>query len=348
MRILVTGNLGYVGSVLVGYLRQQHPDAEIMGLDLGFFAPFLSSKIALPERALNGQLFKDVRAIKFEDLQDVDAIVHLAAISNDPMGKQYETVTGEINYQSSIALAKLAKEAGVKNYVFASSCSVYGFTEGGPRVETDTLNPLTAYAQSKIDTERHLAELDRGDMVITCLRFATACGMSPRLRLDLVVNDFVACALSSGEITVLSDGSPWRPLIAVSDMTRAIDWAIQRRQENGGGYLAINAGSNEWNYQVRDLAHTVAKAVPGTKVSINTQTLPDKRSYQVDFSLFAQLAPQYQPQETLQTAIEGLVDGLRAVHFSDENFRTGEFIRLKTVEHLQQQQFIDANLNWLR
>ena len=205
------------------------------------------------------------------------AVVQLAAISNDPMGNRFEKPTMDINQGSAVSIAKAASDAGVKNYVFASSCSVYGIALGGPRKESDDLNPITAYAKSKIGAERELAELDT-DMTITCLRFATACGMSDRLRLDLVLNDFVACALSQGEITVLSDGSPWRPLIDVADMARAIDWAVSRPADNGGRYLAMNAGADECNYQVRDLANAVADAVPGTKVSINLDAPADSRS----------------------------------------------------------------------
>ena len=168
---------------------------------------------------------------------------------------------------------------------------MYGCAEGGARKEIDATNPLTAYARSKIGTENALKQMDLNGMTVTCLRFATACGMSDRLRLDLVLNDFVACAVTSGEITVLSDGSPWRPLIDVEDMARAIAWAIARPSSQGGRFLAVNVGRDEWNYRVRDLAEAVATAVPGTKVSINTEAPPDQRSYKVDFSLFKALAP---------------------------------------------------------
>jgi len=169
-------------------------------------------------------------------------------------------------------------------------------------------------------------------MVITCLRFATACGMSDRLRLDLVLNDFVACALAMGEISVLSDGSPWRPLIDVRDMARAIDWGITRGAGAGGQFVAVNVGTDDRNYQVRDLANAVSEAVPGTAVSINKATLPDTRSYKVDFSLFASLAPAHQPQVTLRQSIDMLSDGLRRMGFADPDFRNSSFIRLKVLE----------------
>ena len=202
--------------------------------------------------------FGDIRDFPPDLLDGVDAVVHLAAISNDPMGKEFEAVTEAINEKASIALAQMAQERGVGTFVFASSCSIYGAAEGSPRRETDPLNPLTAYARSKVAMENALRSSNAGRMTVTCLRFATACGMSDRLRLDLVLNDFVASALATGEITVLSDGTPWRPLIDVADMARAIEWAIGRSSEHGGRFLVVNAGSQAGNYQVRDLAEVVS------------------------------------------------------------------------------------------
>jgi nucleoside-diphosphate-sugar epimerase len=234
MRILITGNIGYVGPVLTRFLRENISDAELFGFDAGFFGHSLTGVEALPEILLDQQVFGDIRELPPKLLDGTDAVVHLSAVSNDPMGNKFEAVTGDINQQASVRLAKLAAERGVRNFVFASSCSMYGYAEGGARKESDPTNPLTAYARSKIGAEKAFAELDLGKMTITSLRFASACGMSDRLRLDLVLNDFVACAIASGEITVLSDGTPWRPLIDVEDMARAISWAIVRRPENGG------------------------------------------------------------------------------------------------------------------
>ena len=240
-------------------------------------------------------------------------------------------MTEAINQGSSIAFAKAAAAAGVKNFVFASSCSVYGVAAGGARREQDPLNPMTAYAHSKIGTEQALAELDT-DMVITSLRFATACGMSDRLRLDLVLNDFVAGALSGGAITVLSDGTPWRPLIDTQDMARAIEWACARPTANGGRLLTVNAGSDDRNYQVRELAERVAAAVPGTSVSINTDAPADSRSYKVDFTLFGELAPDHQPQVNLDQSIAELVAGLKRMGFADPDFRSSPMIRLRVLQ----------------
>jgi nucleoside-diphosphate-sugar epimerase len=208
------------------------------------------------------------------------------------------------------------------------------------------VNPLTAYARSKIDTEQALVQMPRGNMVISCLRFATACGMSDRLRLDLVLNDFVASALATGKITVLSDGSPWRPLIDVADMARAVEWAIGREENEGGGFLTVNAGSNQWNYQVKELAEAVARMVPDTTVEINSAAPPDKRSYRVDFSLFAKLAPAHAPQVTLEDSIKRLSIGLREMHFADADFRNSQSMRLKVLEAHIANGRLDENLRW--
>jgi nucleoside-diphosphate-sugar epimerase len=346
MRILITGNMGYVGPVLARHLRQRDPNVELIGFDASFFAHCLTGAMVFPESLLDKQYFGDIRDFPEALLSGVDAVVHLAAISNDPMGVKFEAVTDEINYKASVRIADLARRNGVKNFVFASSCSVYGAASRAARTEADEVNPLTAYARSKIATERALEALDNGSMIITCLRFATACGMSDRLRLDLVLNDFAACAIALGEITVLSDGTPWRPLIDVKDMARAIEWAAVRSVSSGGEFLVVNAGADVWNYQVKDLAEAVAEAVPGTKVSINTSAPPDKRSYRVDFSRFASLAPDHVPQVTLGRSIEALKAGLVSMGFADGNFRNSQNIRLKVLDgHIASRRLLPS-LRW--
>lgn len=347
MKILITGNTGYIGPVVSRHLRQALPDVQITGYDNGYFAHCLTGAPALPETSLLAQYWGDVREIPDELLDGMDAVIHLAAVSNDPMGKRFETVTEDINYGSSHAIAQKALEHGVKRFVFASSCSMYGYAEGGPRKEDDALNPLTAYARSKVATEQALAAMAGSGMVTTALRFSTACGWSDRIRLDLVLNDFVACAIASKEITVLSDGSPWRPLIDVKDMARSMEWALTRDPGEGGEHLAINVGCKEWNYQVRDLAEAVAAAVPGTSVSINTDAPPDKRSYRVDFSRYESMAPQHQPQVSLEQAIDEIKQGLEGMSFSDANFRASQYMRLKVIEkHIAEQRLSEA-LRWL-
>ena len=344
MKILITGNMGYVGPEVAKYLRARRPDAILHGFDNAYFAHCLTGCSIVPERYLDKQFYGDVRDGAF-DLQGYDAVVQLAAISNDPMGDKFKSVTLEINQNTTISLARAAAAAGVKNFVFASSCSVYGIADSRPRRETDPLNPITAYAKSKIGAEQELAGLDT-DMVVTSLRFATACGMSDRLRLDLVLNDFAACALSRGQILVLSDGSPWRPLIDVLDMARAIDWAIERSSNTGGRYLAVNAGSDDRNYQVRELARAVAAAMPGTDVSINTSAPVDSRSYKVDFGLFRSLAPDHQPVITLEQSIQNLIAGLKKMNFRDSDFRSSDLMRLKVLQQHIDSGRLNENLEW--
>ncbi|MDH4230743.1 MAG: SDR family oxidoreductase, partial [Nitrospirota bacterium] len=249
-------------------------------------------------------------------------------------------------YKASIGLAEKAKRAGVKSFVYASSCSMYGYAADGPRTEESPLNPLTAYARSKVQTERDLEKIAGGNFTATSLRFSTACGMSERLRLDLVLNDFVAGAVASKKITILSDGTPWRPLINIRDMARAIDWAVGRSPSNGGEFLAVNVGSDEWNYQVRDLAEAVAKVIPDLDVSINKDAQPDKRSYRVSFGLFRQLAPAYQPEVDLITTIRELKEGLEGMGFQDGDFRNSRFMRLKVLSHFRERGLLSENLEW--
>ena len=347
MKVLITGNLGYIGPTLTRHLREVKPDLYLVGLDQGYFAQCLSGPSVFPEVRLNQQWFADVRSLQPHHLEGFDAVVHLAAISNDPMGKTFEKVTHEINCESSISIAAMAKEAGVRNFVFASSCSVYGAGGDGAKRENDALNPLTAYAKSKIGTEDGVRNLADDHFVVTCLRFATACGFTDRTRLDLVLNDFVAGAVSTGEINILSDGTPWRPLIHVEDMARAIEWALIRPADLGGAFLAVNAGSDEWNYQISDLAKAVQQVVPDTKITLNTKAVPDKRSYKVNFDLFRELAPDHQPRVSLKEAVEGLKNGLLNIGFNDSNFRNSEYIRLNVLSSHMENNRIDSDLNWI-
>lgn len=347
MKVLVTGNLGYVGPVVARHLRDMHPGITLVGFDAGFFALSAAGAAPYPNDTIDLQHFGDVRDLPQALLESVDAVVHLAAISNDPMGNTFERITGEINHRATLALAEKAAQAGVSHFVFASSCSVYGCAPGAPRREGDDLDPQTAYARSKVASEQALADL-ASDMTITSLRFATACGLSDNLRLDLVLNDFVATALTRGEILVLSDGTPWRPLIDVRDMARAIAWGIARDPREGGRVLAVNAGSSERNYQVRDLAHAVARELPGTTVSINDAAPPDRRSYKVDFSLFKALAPAHQPQITLQHSILMLKEHLAGAQPIVRDACHPPYIRLKVLEHLLATGRLTPELRWAR
>ncbi|MEL6924298.1 MAG: SDR family oxidoreductase [Bacteroidota bacterium] len=344
MKILITGNLGYVGPGLVKELRRFHPESTLIGYDIGYFAKFITNDRISPEAFLDVQYYGDVRNFNTDILEGVDVVVSLAAISNDPIGNRFAAVTHDINYEANINIAREAKARGVRKFVFASSCSVYGAAEDAPRTESSALNPLTAYAKSKVMSEETLSTMASEDFQVTCLRFATACGMSERLRLDLVLNDFVAGALTSKEITILSDGTPWRPLINVLDMSRAIRWAVERENENGGTYVVLNTGSNQWNYQVKDLAYAVQELLPEVKVSVNQNAEPDKRSYRVNFDLFESLAPDHQPIHDLKASIKGLVDGLTAINFQDAQYRESELIRLNVIRALLEQGAMDNQL----
>ena len=348
MKILITGNMGYVGPSVINQLRASYPGSTLVGFDMGYYGNCITNAYIFPECRIDVQYFGDMRQFPAEILNNVDAIVHLAAISNDPIGNKFEEVTLDINYRASVNLAKKAKEAGVKTFVFAASCSMYGSADESARTERSSLNPLTAYAKSKVFTERDLEPLASDRFKVTSLRFSTACGWSDRLRLDLVLNDFVAGAVSSGRITILSDGKPWRPLINVKDMARAVDWAIRRELEAGGAFLAVNIGSDEWNYQVKDLAEAVAAVLPGTDVSINKDAQPDKRSYRVNFELFRKLAPTYQPTTNLTESVKELKNGLEAMGFKDGEFRNSRYMRLKILTELQEKGFLNEKLQWIK
>lgn len=346
MRILIIGNMGYVGPGTVKQLRTTYPEAELIGYDMGYFANHLTNTKVLPEVRLNKQIIGDVRNFPAELLEGIDAIVYLAAISNDPMGAVYADITLEVNYRSAVRIAGLARAAGVKAFVYASSCSIYGAADDYPKTETDTLAPLTAYAKSKVAAETGLAKLASKDFTVTCLRFATACGMSDRLRLDLVLNDFVAGAIISKEINILSDGTPWRPLINVKDMAIALEWGVGREASNGGEFLVVNTGTSSWNYQVKDLAKAVSEIVPGCRVTVKTDAPPDKRSYKVNFDLYKKLAPNHQPVHNLKVTINELYESIKNMRLADANFRDSNFMRLKILTSLRAEKYVDENLTW--
>jgi nucleoside-diphosphate-sugar epimerase len=349
VNVLVTGNLGYVGSVLTRYLAERYPSFKIIGFDAGFFAHCLTSDDAVPERYCAVQHFGDIREIDLEVLRGVDVVVHLAAVSNDPIGNMFEAVTMSVNRDATVRLANLCTLAGVSRFIFASSCSVYGSAGDHLRSELDAVNPVTAYARSKVESEIALGDVASRGLTVTNLRFATACGMSARLRLDLVLNDFVASAVLLGKIAILSDGLPWRPLIDVEDMARAVDWAISRTEGVGGRVLALNTGSQSANLQILSLANAVAHAFgPACSVEVNPDSISDKRSYQVDFSEFRRLAPDHQPAVSLESSIERLRIGLERMSFRDARFRDSAFIRLNVLRDHISLGRLDKSLRWQR
>lgn len=325
MKILVVGHQGYIGAVLGLYLRRLWPEAELVGLDTGYYA-------TADVPGYDKHIKADIRDVEAPLLAGVDGVVALAAISNDPMSAAYAQATDAINRAASVRLAALCARAGVRRFVLASSCSVYGFAEGLVS-ESAALQPQTAYASSKVAAEDEIAALELGQMSVTCLRFATACGWSERLRLDLALNDFVASALKTGAIFLRSDGTAWRPFIDVVDMSRAIAWAAERE----GGILRVNVGAV--NIQIRDLAQQVAE-LTGACVRFADGAVADQRSYRVDFSLFRRLAPRHQPQVTLAESIAQLRQGLQAglpLLFP---------IRLHRLRELTEAGLVDTNLRW--
>jgi len=260
------------------------------------------------------------------------------------MGNNFSDVTDEINSKASEEIAKKSKEAGVKKFIFASSCSMYGSTDNNKKKESDSLKPLTAYAKSKVLAEKKLKKLSTSRFNVICLRFATACGYSKNIRLDLVLNDFVASAMVNKEVVVLSDGSPWRPMIHVKDMARAINWGLEQKIKDP--FLTVNAGSNAMNYQIKDIAKKVGKLIEGVNVSINSAALPDKRSYKVNFSKFERMNKKFKPIYNLEKSIIDLRNNYKKNKFKTKDFRNSQYIRLKVLEKLISNKSLNNNLYW--
>ena len=345
MSYLITGNLGYVGTIASQFLKKKYPEKKIIGYDLGLFGNLIKGVNYNPDFFLDFQHIADVRSFDENILKDIDHVIHLAAISNDPIGNKFEKITNEINFKASIDILKKSIKMKVKTFTFASSCSVYGDGSSHPRSESDELKPLTAYARSKIDFEEASKSISLEQTTLTSLRFATACGFSPRVRLDLVLNDFVASALKKKKIEILSDGSPFRPLIHVKDMARAIDWSSSRINLNDSQSLFINAGSDKWNYQIKDLAEKTSKKIKNCSLSINKNASPDKRSYKVDFSKFYNLAPDHRCIVSLDEAVDDLIFGLNNCNDLLPNFRETDYMRLNYLNNLINNSVIDNNLN---
>ena len=346
MKILITGNMGYVGPVVVKHLKRNIDDVKIFGLDTGYFSHLHTGTSRSPESYCDAQYFGDIRNVDEKFLTSFDALILLAAISNDPMGQNFEKVTHEINNVATKDLIKKFRPTQGKTIVFASSCSIYGSEGIEKKKENSPLNPLTAYAKSKVKIEDYLSDYSDSGAKITCLRFATACGMSDRFRLDLVLNDCVASAFVNKNITILSDGSPWRPLIDVRDMAKAIEWSLKREKHNEN-FLAINVGSNDSNYQIKELGERVKDMLPGTTLDINKNAFPDKRSYRVDFTKFEELAVNYLPSNDLEMTINELLVGLKSFNFADKNFRESNLIRLKAIEDHKKNRRLNQNLFWI-
>jgi len=347
MKILITGNLGYIGPVLSEYLNKNY----LIGYDAGFFHKNSIFKKNKKDKNINNQIFGDIRKIKKKDLNKVDAVIHLAAISNDPMGNQFIKATEEINVIATKRLIKLCIASKVKSFVFASSCSTYGNSarKNNPKKEFSFLNPLTYYAKSKVKIENFAKKINLKNMNFTSLRFSTACGVSSKIRMDLVMNDFVASAVANKEINLLSNGKSWRPLIDVKDMCKAMAWAVKRKFDKKNQYLCLNVGRNQNNILISQLAYLVKKQFKGKiKVNLNKQGEVDKRSYKVNFDKYNKLVEKkYKITTSLETSIKNLKKFMIKNKFKTKNFRESKFSRLFFLKKLIKEKKINKNLYWL-
>tara|TARA_Y100000590_G_scaffold459972_1_gene618269 strand:- start:1349 stop:2395 length:1047 start_codon:yes stop_codon:yes gene_type:complete len=341
-KVLVIGNLGYVGCVLNKYLFEESVD--VYGVDANWFGD--DALLNNQKKYTCSQIINDIRnSFNSDDIwsENFDAVIYLAAVSNDPMGKRFAHVTHQINAEYCIKIATEAKNRGVKKFIFASSCSMYGIAENNFPNEDSDLNPMTEYAKSKVWAESQLRSLGSDKFKVISLRFATACGSSPNLRLDLVLNDLVASAIINNHVQVLSDGTPWRPLVHVLDMSRAIRWAIDYNDDNL--FLAVNIGSKEFTYQVRDFAKIVTECIPGSKLSIATDKAIDSRSYKVDFSLYESISgDKYYPKFNAEKTIEDLIDSVRQLNIPSDFRVSSNWMRLKYLENRIKSNALDENL----
>ncbi|WP_425398132.1 NAD-dependent epimerase/dehydratase family protein [Aeoliella sp.] len=324
--VLVTGHLGYIGVHLVDVLMSA--GHRVVGCDLGLFQGCNWQPIPKPDREIVG----DVAKLSETDLDGIDAICHLAAISNDPMGDLDPQLTLQVNRDSSVELARLAKSVGVERFLFSGSCSVYGAGEKLDLDEKDPLNPLTAYAQSKIESEARISELAGDGFSPAFLRNATAYGDSPMLRIDLVVNNLLASALSYGEIRIKSDGSPWRPLIHCRDIARAFLAFVEAPVEVIHNQ-AVNIGGNRENYQVRDVGDLVKELIPSAGIAYTGEVGEDPRNYRVCFDKLNRLLPDFELEYDLPRGMRALHRQMVDFDFSKDDFEGDRFVRLRTLKH---------------
>jgi nucleoside-diphosphate-sugar epimerase len=339
MRVLITGHNGYIGSVLTPLVRAAGHD--VVGLDTFLFEGTTFGKNGDQVESLR----MDLRDVEVDDLRGFDAVMHLAALSNDPLGNVNPELTYDINHLGSVRLASLAKQAGIKRLIFASSCSLYGIAGDEMLKEDAAFNPVTPYGVSKVLFEQDVAKLADDDFSPTFLRNSTAYGVSPRLRADVVVNNLVAVAFATGEVVIQSDGTPWRPLVHIEDITRAFLAVLHAPRELVHNE-AFNVGRSAENYQVRDLGDLVEQVVPGSKVRYAEGGGPDPRCYKVDCSKIARVLPEFQPQWTVRRGMEQLRDAFKANGLTREDLDGDKFFRIKRIHALQSQGLLDESLRW--
>lgn len=339
MRVLVTGHKGYIGVVLVPMLLER--GHEVVGYDSDLFrgCDFDGHPVAIPE------IVKDIRDAEVEDFEGIDAVIHLAGLSNDPLGNLNPNLTENINHLASIKVATCAKDAGVSRFIFSSSCSNYGAGGNDWLTEQSAFNPVTPYGHSKVNVEKGLDKLAGPDFCVTSLRNATAYGVSCRIRFDLVLNNLVAWAVTTGKILIKSDGTPWRPIVHIEDISRAFISVLEAdpsvvQQE------AYNVGRNEDNHQVRDLANMVKEIVPGCDIEYADGAGPDLRCYRVDCSKIGKVLPSFQPKWNARKGVEELYAAFSKVSLSPEQFEGETFQRIAHVKHLLASGAIGSDLVW--
>ncbi len=340
MRVLVTGTDGYLGTLLAPELmRRGH---EVTGVDTGFYKE--GWLFHGPDRAPQ-TLVKDLRHLSVEDLEGHDAIVHMAELSNDPAGALAPNITYDINHVGSVRLAELAKQAGITRFVYMSSCSVYGVAEQETVDETSPVNPQTAYAECKALVERDLTAMADDDFSPTFMRNATAYGASPRMRFDIVLNNLAGFAYTTGEIKMLSDGTPWRPLVHGRDIAKAAICALEAPREAVHAEI-FNVGDSGHNYQVRQVAQIVAETFPGCELSFGDQG-SDNRSYRVNFDKIASRLPEFSCDWDARRGAEELREVFERIGLTQETFESRLFTRLKMLKHLLSTGQIDDQFFWL-
>jgi nucleoside-diphosphate-sugar epimerase len=338
-RVLVTGHDGFIGCVMAPYLA--HAGFDVVGLDTGYFAD--CSLVAADESVSTRR--KDLRDLEPADLDGYDAVVHLAALSNDPIGNLRPDWTADINVHGSIRLAELAREAGVRRFLFSSSCIMYGMSESAVVDEDSPLDPKTDYARSKVEAERAIAKLATESFSPTFLRNGTVYGLSPRMRFDTVLNDLVARAVSSKAVVLHSDGTPWRPVVHVEDVSRAFHAVLEAPTEAVHGQ-AFNVGAEHLNHQIRELAEIVVEAVPGCELRVLAEPQADQRTYRADFSKFARTFPDFEFRWTAREGVRELRRSFEEIRVTEETYADARFVRLKWLHHLLETGRLDDELRW--